>query len=155
MKRQVDIHLWRKLKTPKRRFEVIWPLIASFNFMYLEIISKALTNTRYLSIYLGLQSWLYCWRSNLHNLQIWCEEICTKYWINTIPLEYWYQHIFMCKACGFSYWRHGWWIQVHLLFWEGHKILRNLHQSFVLCTTSQIIDGDFSKFCGLLIIYEL
>ena len=39
--------------------------------------------------------------------------------------------------------------KVHI-FWEGHKILRNLHQSFVLCTASQIIGGDFAKFCGLL-----
>ena len=41
------------------------------------------------------------------------------------------------------------------VFWEGHKILRNLHQSFVLCTTSQIIGGDFAKLCGHLRIYEL
>ena len=26
---------------------------------------------------------------------------------------------------------------------------------FVLCTASQIIGGDFAKFCGLLRIYEL
>ena len=38
---------------------------------------------------------------------------------------------------------------------EGHKILQNLHQLFVLGTASQISDGDFSKFCGLLRIYEL
>ena len=44
--------------------------------------------------------------------------------------------------------------KVHI-FWEGHKILRNLHQLFVLCTASQIIGGDFAKFCGLLRIYEL
>ena len=44
-------------------------------------------------------------------------------------------------------------IKVHI-FWEGHKILRNLHQLFVLCTASQIIGGDFAKFCGLLRIYE-
>ena len=41
------------------------------------------------------------------------------------------------------------------IFWEGHKILRNLHQLFVLCTASQIVGGDFAKFCGLLRIYEL
>ena len=45
-------------------------------------------------------------------------------------------------------------IKVHI-FWEGHKILRNLHQLFILCTASQIIGGDFAKFCGLLRIYEL
>ena len=44
--------------------------------------------------------------------------------------------------------------KVHI-FWEGHKILRNLYQLFVLCTASQIIGGDFTKFCGLLRIYEL
>ena len=39
--------------------------------------------------------------------------------------------------------------------------MRNLHQLFVLyvlvliCTASQIIGGDFAKFCGLLRIYEL
>ena len=44
--------------------------------------------------------------------------------------------------------------KVHI-FWEGHKILRNLHQLFVLCSASQIIGGDFAKFCGLLRIYEL
>ena len=45
-------------------------------------------------------------------------------------------------------------VKVHI-FWEGHKNLRNLHQLFVLCTASQIIGGDFAKFCGLLRIYEL
>ena len=33
--------------------------------------------------------------------------------------------------------------------------MRNLHQLFILCTASQIIGGDFAKFCGLLRIYEL
>ena len=45
-------------------------------------------------------------------------------------------------------------IKVHI-FWEGHKILRDLHQSFVVSIASQIICGDFAKFCGLLRIYEL
>ena len=44
--------------------------------------------------------------------------------------------------------------KVHI-FWEGHKILRNLHQLFVLCTASQIIGGEFAKFCGFLSIHEL
>ena len=34
-----------------------------------------------------------------------------------------------------------------------YKILRNLHQLFVLFTASQMISGDFTKFCGLLRIY--
>ena len=33
--------------------------------------------------------------------------------------------------------------------------MRNLHQIFFICTASQIIGGDFAKFCGLLRIYEL
>ena len=33
--------------------------------------------------------------------------------------------------------------------------MRNLHLLFVLCTASQIISGNFAKFCGLLRIYEL
>ena len=44
--------------------------------------------------------------------------------------------------------------KVHI-FWEGHKILWNLHQLFALWTASQIIGGDFAKFFGLLRIYEL
>ena len=44
--------------------------------------------------------------------------------------------------------------KVHI-FWEGHKILQNLHQLFVPCTASLIVGGDFAKFCGLLRIYEL
>ena len=45
-------------------------------------------------------------------------------------------------------------LKVHI-FWEGHKILRNLHCRFVLCSASQIYSGDFAKFCGLLKICEL
>ena len=44
--------------------------------------------------------------------------------------------------------------KVHI-FWEGHKILRNLHRRFVLCSNGQIYGGDFAKFYGLLRIYEL
>ena len=45
-------------------------------------------------------------------------------------------------------------VKVHI-FWEGHKILRNLHQLFVLGTTIQTIGGDFGNFGGILRIYEL
>ena len=38
--------------------------------------------------------------------------------------------------------------KVHI-FWEGYKILQNLHLTFVLCS------GDFTKFCGLLRQHEL
>ena len=44
--------------------------------------------------------------------------------------------------------------RVHI-FWEGHKILRNLTQLFDWKYIGQVIGGDFSKFCGLLRIYEL
>ena len=39
--------------------------------------------------------------------------------------------------------------KVHI-FWEGHKILRNLHQLFDWQYIGQIFGGDFAKFCGLL-----
>ena len=37
----------------------------------------------------------------------------------------------------------------------GFLVLRNLHCRFILCSASQIYGGDFSKFCGLLRMYEL
>ena len=40
-------------------------------------------------------------------------------------------------------------------FWEGHKILQNLHLTFVLCSNGQTQGEYFAKFCGLLRIYEL
>ena len=42
-----------------------------------------------------------------------------------------------------------------LKFIYSEKALQNHHQFFVLCTDSQIIGGDFPKFCGLLRICEL
>jgi hypothetical protein len=44
--------------------------------------------------------------------------------------------------------------KIHI-FLEGHKTFQNLLQSFVLFTASQIIRGDFAKFCGLLRTYKL
>ena len=52
------------------------------------------------------------------------------------------------KKKSFTFWH----FKVHI-FWEGHKILQNLHQLFVLCTASQKIGGDFTIFCSLLRIY--
>ena len=43
---------------------------------------------------------------------------------------------------------------VHI-FWEGHKILRNLPLTFDCMYCSQKLVEDFAKFCGLLRIYEL
>ena len=40
-------------------------------------------------------------------------------------------------------------VKVHI-FWEGHKILRNLHHRFVLCSNGQIYGGDFAKFVAFL-----
>ena len=51
-------------------------------------------------------------------------------------------------------WKYVTLLKVHI-FWEGHKILRNLHRRFVLCSASQIYGGGFAKFCGNLRIYEL
>ena len=45
-------------------------------------------------------------------------------------------------------------IKVHI-FWEAHKILRNLHRKFVLCSASQIYGEDFAKFCGLFQILKI
>ena len=41
------------------------------------------------------------------------------------------------------------------IFWEGHKVLRNLHHRFDLYYIGQIYSGDFAKICSLLRIYEL
>ena len=41
-------------------------------------------------------------------------------------------------------------VKVHI-FWEGHKIFRNLHLTFDYSTYSQKLGKDFAKFCGLLI----
>ena len=49
------------------------------------------------------------------------------------------------------------WIQfckLHI-FWEAHKILRNLHRRFDWHYIGQIYVGNFAKYCGLLRIYEL
>ena len=45
-------------------------------------------------------------------------------------------------------------VKVHI-FWEAHKILRNFHHRFVLCSNSLIYVGNFVKFRGPLRIYEL
>ena len=44
--------------------------------------------------------------------------------------------------------------KVHI-FWEGHKILQNLHRKFDWHYIGQIYSGGFAKFCGLLRICEL
>ena len=39
--------------------------------------------------------------------------------------------------------------KVHI-FWEDHKILRNLLLTFVLCSASQKSGEDFAKLCSLM-----
>ena len=65
------------------------------------------------------------------------------------------------SLCQYNDLFRNWWLhntvflcKVHI-FWEGHKILQNLHCSFHRYYIGQIYGGDFSKFCGLLRIYEL
>ena len=43
--------------------------------------------------------------------------------------------------------------KVHI-FWEGHKILQNLHRRFYRYYIGQIYGADFAKICGLLRMYE-
>ena len=45
-------------------------------------------------------------------------------------------------------------VKVHVS-WRGHKCLQNINHRFVLCSNVQIYSRDFTKFCGLLRIYEL
>ena len=44
--------------------------------------------------------------------------------------------------------------KVHI-FWEGLKILRNLHLAFDCMYCSQKWGEDFAKICGILRVYEL
>jgi hypothetical protein len=45
-------------------------------------------------------------------------------------------------------------VKVHI-FWEGHKIMQNLHLTFDCMYCSQKLGEDFAKFCGLIRKYEL
>ena len=62
--------------------------------------------------------------------------------MNTVP-SFCRSEMFLAKFC-----------KVHI-FWEGHKILRNLHLTFDYSSYSQKLGEDFAKFCGLLRMYEL
>ena len=55
------------------------------------------------------------------------------------------------------YLKYSWLIDyaVQNIFWEGHKILQNLHCRFDWHYIEKIYGEDFAKFCGLLRIYEL
>ena len=66
-------------------------------------------------------------------------HIVWKYWIKVV-LQIFMEAVSK-KALSFDIFK------VHI-FWEGHR-------RFVLCINGRIYSGDFSKFCGLLRIYEL
>ena len=62
------------------------------------------------------------------------------------------EHILICaksQFCTLKLHNSGHFGKVHI-FSEGHKILRNLHLRFVLCSNGQIYSGNFAKFCSLL-----
>ena len=70
----------------------------------------------------------------------------------TLSLDLWHENVCFCiefncvdKKLAFK---------VHI-FWEGHKILQNLHLTFDWHYIGQKEGEDFAKFCGLLRIYEL
>ena len=70
-----------------------------------------------------------------HSISFWQ---CAQY--TALQLKYTYLHTYVHK--------------VHI-FWEGHKILRNLHRRFDRYYIGQTYGGDFAKICGLLRISEL
>ena len=78
------------------------------------------------------------WNFHVLNLQF-NEQSVVILWVSWCKNKSFWQR-FTCK--------------VHI-FWEGHKILRNLHLTFDYSTYSQKLSEDFAKFCGLLRIYEL
>ena len=81
--------------------------------------------------------------------------LIVRHWQSFSAIIHWSCHAQKFTMGWNIFWRSIlYFYKVHI-FWEGHKILRNLHQLFVLCTASQIIGGDFANFCGLLRIYEL
>ena len=83
---------------------------------------------------------------NLRTLKWFLFGITRYTLVHTIESIYVVNNYQPIQPCPFYY-------KVHI-FWEGHKILRNLHQLFDWPYIGQIIGGDFAKFCGLLKIYE-
>ena len=93
----------------------------------------------------------------LYNKFGWFPKVKWVLYKNVAPIAFHLIVIISLKNCWktiLDYFSAMIWNKVHI-FWEGHQILRNLHQLFILCTASQIMGGDFAKFCGLLRIYEL
>ena len=69
-----------------------------------------------------------------------------KYWTNFLHIKH------ICTIISFIVRIFD--FKVHI-FWEGHKILRNIQLTFDYMYFSQKLGEDFAKFCGLLRIYEL
>ena len=72
----------------------------------------------------------------------------------------WASKLYHCKRT--RNWTKKTFMEFHRLkfiyvFWEGQKICKisTIDPWFVLCSASQIYDGDFAKLFGLLRIYEL
>ena len=87
------------------------------------------------------KAWRYIWGPwGLHTLDIY--PISIGNWSQNFPSP---KQVIMFDAIK----------RIVHIFWEGNKILRNLHLTFVLCSASQKQGEDFAKFCGLLRIYEL
>ena len=75
-------------------------------------------------------------------------DVYAKKWRNDTPNYQWLGELCFCQKFTAILFK------VHI-FWEGHKLLRNLHRRFDRYYIGQIYGGDFSKFCSLLRIYEL
>ena len=108
-----------------------------FQFYFFIIGSSYQKNGR--QLFWSYKAFLWFHGFDWNSFHFWIEGCVTQ--IRILTISYIFFHTEMkCK--------------VHI-FWEGHKLLRNLHQLFVLCIASQIIWGDVAKFCGLLRKYEL
>ena len=118
---------------------------------------------------------MYFWVSPLDSM---CQKKCTssasrsgqpslgsfQTWLSTKILGYFqFRFYLMAIYRESTQYLNSWWafklqwyffVKVHI-FWEGHKILQNLHQLFDWQYIGQTIGRDFEKICGLLRIYEL
>ena len=93
-----------------------------------------------------------------------CFEVYLEYFIFSL-FYFWQLFFFLSRYAKSISWQICWntckytrktlsSFKVHK-FWEGHKILWNLHHTFYWHYIGQIYGGNFSKFCGLLRIYDL
>ena len=86
------------------------------------------------------------WGFSLHKLPALFDNLCMNVLREKVLASYFatvYNKQVIRKKC-----------KVHI-FWEGHKVLRNLHRRFDGYFIGQIYGEDFAKNFGLLRIYEL